>query len=196
MAMPLDINAASTLFPEISAIEGAALRRDVADIWCEIAGEMAWDDLTEVPQSLKTPRPLIEHVRSVTCIALAIADGAKTSLNRSFDRDLLLAACLLHDASKPVETEPATPDDRGASPRQVRLSKLGAHLQHGVYAAHKVLARKMPIELAHLIVTHTHASNNRGKSWEAAILFYADYAATDAVLSTLHREMYLERWRL
>ena len=53
-------------------------------------------------------------------------------------------------------------------------------IQHGVYTAHKVLQMGLPIELAHLIITHTHGSNVRANSFEASLLFYADFADSDA----------------
>ena len=56
----------------------------------------------------------------------------------------------------------------------------GRSIQHGVYTAHKVLQMGLPIELAHLIITHTHGSNVRANSFEASLLYYADFADSDA----------------
>ena len=52
--------------------------------------------------------------------------------------------------------------------------------------------------LAHLLITHTHASNVRGKGWEAALLFYADFVDTDAgiVMAGEGSPMYSQRWKL
>ena len=47
-----------------------------------------------------------------------------------------------------------------------------------------------------VLITHTHANNTKGTTWEAAALFYADFADTDAGLSTAGAEMYSQRWKL
>jgi HD superfamily phosphohydrolase YqeK len=189
----------SELMPEVGEIADPELRAKVEAIWIEIAAEMAWADLRDVPKNLKAERDrsLIEHVRGVTRMALALCDVAKDQHGKPYDRDLLLAACLLHDASKPVESEPS--DDSApanARPKPGRKSHLGACIQHGVYAAHKVLQHGLSYDLAHLLITHTHQSNTRGTSWEAAALFYADFADTDAGLSEAGAPMYSQRWKL
>lgn len=187
------------LMPEIGEIGDPMLRGKVEAIWIEIAAEMAWDDLRDVPKNLKSERDrsLIEHVRGVTRMALALCETAKELHGKPYDRDLLLAACLLHDASKPVECEPseesASTDKR---PKPARKSHLGASIQHAVYAAHKALQHGLSYDLAHLLITHTHQSNTRGMTWEAAALFYADFADTDAGLSEAGAPMYSQRWKL
>jgi hypothetical protein len=66
--------------------------------------------------------------------------------------------------------------DRLHAPRAGRASDLGKNVQHAVYAAHKMLNKGLSLELVNLVITHTHASGVRGKTWEAAALFYADFA--------------------
>lgn len=184
------------LMPAVDQISDSELRAGVVAIWQEIAEEMAWNDLRDVPKNvaLEAGRSLLEHIRGVTEMALALCESARAVQGKDYDKDLLIAACLLHDASKPVETEPgAGSDDKAGGARK---SALGAKIQHAVYAAHKVFKFGLPLELAHLLITHTHHSNTRGKSWEAAALFYADFADTDAALSASGDRMYSERWRL
>jgi hypothetical protein len=187
------------IFPELHEIGDPALRGAVAEIWCEIAAEMPWHDIREVPKSARPNAhgTLIDHIRGVTQMALAICDIAQRMQGKPYDRDLLVAACLLHDASKPVESEPV-PDTAGKPPARpaARHSKLGKNVQHGVYAAHKILAKGLPLELANLVITHTHHSGVRAKTWEAAALFYADYADTDASLGTSGDKLYIQRWLL
>lgn len=195
------INAAElgTLLPEIGEIADRALREKVEAIWIEIAAEMAWSDLRDIPKNLKaeSDRSLIDHIRGVTRMALALCDVAKDLHGKPYDRDLLLAACLLHDASKPVECEPSEKNaPAGMRPKPARKSHLGASIQHGVYAAHKALQHGLSLDLAHLLITHTHQSNTRGTTWEAAALFYADFADTDVGLSSNGGPMFIQRWKL
>jgi hypothetical protein len=199
MAQKLSAEALTRIFPEIDEIRAPALKQGVVEIWQEIAAEMPWDDLLEIPKNTKGEknRSLVEHIRGVTQMAVALCEVAKTVQNKAYDRDLLVAACLLHDASKPVEYEPDPSASRGDGPvRPGRRSALGRSVQHAAYATHKIFEKKLPLELAHLVLTHTHASGMRGKTWEAAALFYADFADTDAALHTIDDKLYLQRWQL
>lgn len=199
MPQSLTADELTAIFPELSGIEDERLRTGVTEIWQDIAGEMPWDDLAQVPKNNKGEggRSLVEHVRGVTRMALALCETAKEVQGKPYDRDLLLAACLLHDASKPVEYEPdpaAAWDGTGVRPG--RQSEIGRSVQHAAYATHKVWEKGLPLALAHLVLTHTHASGMRGKTWEAAALFYADFADTDAALHTATAPLYIQRWSL
>jgi HD superfamily phosphohydrolase YqeK len=199
MAQKLSAEALAKIFPEIDEIRAPAMKRGVVEIWQEIAAEMPWDDLLEIPKNTKGEknRSLVEHIRGVTQMAIALCEVAKKVQDKAYDRDLLVAACLLHDASKPVEYEPDPAATRGDGPvRPGRQSALGRSIQHAAYATHKIFEKKLPLELAHLVLTHTHASGMRGKTWEAAALFYADFADTDAALHSIDDKLYLQRWQL
>jgi HD superfamily phosphohydrolase YqeK len=188
-----------SLVPEIGEISDPILRERVETIWIEIASEMTWADLRDVPKNLKAERErtLIDHIRGVTRMALGLCEEAKLLHGKAYDRDMLLAACLLHDVSKPVECEPT--DEvvpANVRPKPARKSYLGTRIQHAVYAAHKVMQHGLSLDLAHLLITHTHQSNTRGTTWEAAALFYADFADTDVGLSSVGAPMYSQRWKL
>ncbi len=57
---------------------------------------------------------------------------------------------------------------------------MGDKIQHAVYATHKAFVHGLPLEVAHIVNTHTQASNVRSKTLEGAFLFYADNADSDA----------------
>ena len=59
---------------------------------------------------------------------------------------------------------------------------MGKLIQHAVYATHKVFAHGLPIEIAHVVNTHTHQSALRSTSVEGGYLFYADYADADSYI--------------
>jgi putative nucleotidyltransferase with HDIG domain len=195
------LNAAeiAEIFPAVGEIGDVELRSKVVAIWTEIASEMLWEDLLKVPRSIKAlpDRSLVSHIHGVTQTAIAICEIARSLHGVRYDRDLLVGACLLHDASRPIEYEPDpdSPHQPGQLPRG-RMSATGKALQHAVYAAHKCMEKKLPLALTNLVITHTHASNVRATSWEGAALFYADYADTDADLSIAGKQMFSTQWEL
>lgn len=199
MAQTLSVETLREIFPEIEQIGDPIMKRGVEEIWQEIAAEMPWNDLREMPKNTKGEkgRSLVEHIRGVTQMALALCEVAKATQGKPYNKDLLLAACLLHDVSKPVEYEPDPSASKGENGiRPGRQSAIGRSIQHAAYATHKIFEKKLPLELAHLVLTHTHASGMRGKTWEAAALFYADFADTDAALHSIKDTLYIQRWQL
>jgi putative nucleotidyltransferase with HDIG domain len=163
--------------PELQLIASQTLRDAVARIWVDCWLESRWPRLTDAPKSPLEPAALslVRHTRAVTRQALVAAEGARDAYGLDFDQDLLVAAALLHDVSKLVEWEPA---DGGA-----RATRLGELVQHAVYAAHQAWRQALPLELVHVIVSHTDQSTTRPKTWEAELVRYADLLDSAA----LHR---------
>jgi putative nucleotidyltransferase with HDIG domain len=199
--MPINIDEAGLvgIFPEIEEIKDPALRRGVVAIWLEIAAECPWDRLEDIPKNLEAEkhRRLIDHVRGVTRMALALAETGKAHSGTEYDRDKLIAMCLLHDVSKPMECEP-DPEGKPAGGPVLpgRKSAMGKLIQHAVYATHKVFAHGLPLEVAHVVNTHTHQSAVRSATVEGAYVFYADYADSDAVLIPQGGKGFIARWHL
>ncbi len=199
MAVAIDAEGIRALFPEVDRIEDAALRQGVIDIWLDIAAQCDWDDFAEIPKNLgsEAGRGLLGHIQGVTKMAISLAEIAQAQHGTPCDMDMLIAACLLHDVSKVVECEPdpdAAPTNGPVKP--ARKSEIGAKIQHGVYAAHKVFEKNLPTHLAHLVVTHTHASNVRTPTFEGACLFYADYADSDAGIIPTGGTSFAQRWEI
>lgn len=185
MAIQTSAEEIRALFPEVELIEDPDLREGVIDIWLDLARETDWERFEDIPKNLKEEKhmTLIGHVQGVTRMALAMADIAKRLHGIEVDRDLLIASCILHDISKPLESapDPGGPPT-GASVPPGKITEFGEKIQHGVYGAHKIWEKGLPkaLELAHLVITHTRTSNTRSGSYEAALLFYADWADSDA----------------
>lgn len=199
MAIHASADEIRALLPEVEQIEDADLRRGVVDIWLEVAAETAWERFEDIPKNLKEEKhmTLIGHVRGVTQVALAAADVVQNRHGVAVDRDLLIASCLLHDISKPLESAP----DPGGAPTGSRvppakITEFGEKIQHGVYGAHKIWAKNLPRaqELAHLVITHTRASNTRSNTYEAALLFYADWVDSDAGIVLGGGAPFAARW--
>jgi HD superfamily phosphohydrolase YqeK len=199
--MPISIDEAGLqrLFPELAEIGDMRIRRAVTAIWIEVAAECAWSRLEDIPKNLdmERHRRLVDHVRIVTRMALRLAEVAKAESGTAYDRDGLIAMCLLHDVSKPVECEP-DPDGKPTNGEALpaRKSKLGKLIQHAVYATHKAFAHGLPVEIAHAVNTHTHSSGLRSSTVEGAYLFYADYADSDSVIIPDGGRSYLGRWHM
>ena len=198
MPISIDEQGLKELFPEISEIEDPKMQQGVIDIWLDVAAATSWERLEDIPKNLKSEsyRPLISHIRGTTRMALSLAEIAKEYQGRSYDRDMLISLCLLHDVTKILESEP-DPEGlpTGGSVLPARTSEIGKDLPHSAYGAHLILAKGLPTRLAHLVITHTHSCNVRGVGWEAALLFYADFADTDAGIIPTGAKTYSQRWR-
>lgn len=165
-----------SVFPEIDEIHSPELRSKVTEIWVEVWKESGWQRIEDVPKNPKNVagRPLCGHIRSVTQQALATAEIVRRQHGIEYDRDVLLAASLLHDVSKLVEYEPS---GGGAS-----ASSRGQLIQHAVYGAHKAWEKELPDPIVHIIVSHTHSSGKRPSTWECIVVHYVDYLDSDALL--------------
>ena len=185
MAIQTNAEEIRALFPEVELIQDPALRDGVVDIWLDLAQETAWERFEDIPKNLKEEKhmTLVGHIQGVTQMALAMADIAESLHGVEVDRDLLIASCILHDISKPLESapDPGGPST-GTRVPPGKITEFGEKIQHAVYGAHKIWEKGLPkaLELAHLVITHTRTSNTRSKSYEAALLFYADWADSDA----------------
>jgi HD superfamily phosphohydrolase YqeK len=196
MAVKIDEAGLVELFPEINEIKDAKLRKGVVDIWLEIAQECPWERFEDVPKNLdyERYRRLTDHIRGVTRMAIALAEIGTKEHGVEYNRDYLIAACILHDVSKPVECEPdpqGKPTNGHALP--AKKSAIGDKIQHAAYATHKAFAHGLPLEVAHLVLTHTHASNMRSKTLEASYLFYADFADSDAGIVPVGGKTFAQR---
>src|ERR1700693_472309 len=161
----LDLRA---VLPEVDLIADRGLAEKVVAVWEELWEASAWDDITKVPTSPEIPYPHIPHNRSVIAMALAVADAFERFHGVKVDRALLVAAGLLQDASKLVETQPKS--DGSGSER----TKKGKAYPHAFYAAHVALKHGIPDEICHIIVTHSPTAGNLPSSLEGKILYYVD----------------------
>ncbi|WP_214402221.1 HD domain-containing protein [Pseudonocardia lacus] len=163
-------------FPELTGIADGALRDAVVEIWQEVLQESDWDHLDQVPKhpvKLPASSSLVDHTRAVTQMAVAVAEVAERVRGIPFDRDLLIACANLHDVSKLKEFEPSAEGGRA--------SRFGYLVQHGVYGAHKMWQKNLPLEMVHNILVHTTTSRYLPQTWEAVIVHYVDYLDSDGL---------------
>jgi hypothetical protein len=169
------LDAVAAALPELGWIESPHLLAAVAEIWAECWRESDWPRLEDVPKSPLEPATfsLVAHTRSVTRQALACAEHARDTYGVGFDRDVLIAAALLHDVSKLVEWTPA-----GGGSAQTRRGEL---IQHAVYAAHKAWEKGLSDDLVHVLITHSDLSAKRPASWEGRLIRTIDLLDSEAI---------------
>jgi putative nucleotidyltransferase with HDIG domain len=161
------------LFPELAEISDAALADTVVEIWAETWKESRWERIEDAPKNPETVNArhkLVPHTRAVTVQGIAMARAIREFHDLPVNLDYVIAGCNLHDVSKLLEYTGAA------------KSEFGQMVQHGVYGVHKALAHGLPLELVHIIGSHTTQSRLPPRTTEAIIVYYADYADSDALM--------------
>lgn len=93
-------------FPGIDGIERTDLREGVARVWTRALRDGNFETPDDIPFSAELPDcSLPTHVNWVLGAALGLADLLETRAGPAIDRDLLIAAVLLHDVGKAFEYE-------------------------------------------------------------------------------------------
>jgi putative nucleotidyltransferase with HDIG domain len=173
---------------ELGRIGDADLRAMVAATWdAALESSPCRDHIDDVPFDLRAVgEPLLDHVCRVVEAALALTPVAEAALGAPLDRDLLLAACLLHDVDKVLVFEP---DGDGG----FRLSAAGRRIGHGVAGAMLCREQGLPEDVVHLVLTHTVTSALPPEPPEGIVLHYADLLAADVALRAAGAELFMDR---
>ena len=166
------------LYPELEGIRDAGLAAAVVDIWVETWKASSWkriEDAPKNPETVELRHSLVTHTRAVTLHGIALAKTIGELHGLPADLDLVIAGCNLHDVSKLVEYAP-----QAAGPAS--KSKFGKLVQHASFGVHKALEHGLSLELVHIIGSHTTQSRLAPATLEAVIVYYADYADSDALM--------------
>jgi predicted hydrolase (HD superfamily) len=166
-----------TTFPELDAIDDPDLRTGVVAAWRNAATDAGVTDLGTVPWLPPVERDLgivgeerlVDHVRDVTACARALAATLADRRGADVDRDLLVAGALVHDVSKLAEF-----DGHESTPVYDLLG-------HPYYGVHLVAGAGLPVELAHVVLSHTHRTTVEPAFLEAALVRRADEVAATAI---------------
>ncbi len=154
------------LFPEVNEIKDSALREKVIRVWEYAIQRGGWEDfpLDKIPFTLLIPtkRNLVEHTRTVTRMAMAVARE-----RGDVNMDFVIAGALLHDVAKLLEF---THNDG-----KVVKSEYGKRIRHPVGGA--MLAEKfdLPYEIAHIIAAHSKEGEFVTRIPEAVIVHHCDF---------------------
>lgn len=165
-------------FPELEAIEDDELRAGVVSAWATAVEEHDVDDLGDVPWLPPTQRELgleserlVSHVRDVTACAVALAETLLERREVAISLDTVVAGALVHDVSKLAEF-----DGMAETPVYTLLG-------HPYYGVHVVAAADLPVELAHVVLSHTNRTAVEPATIEAELVRRADEAAAAAIRS-------------
>lgn len=165
-------------FPELEALEDDELRDGVVSAWATAIEEYGIDDLTEVPWLPPTQQELsiddewlVTHVRDVTACAVTLAETLLERREVNLSLDTVIAGALIHDVSKLAEFD-------GMNETAV-YNLLG----HPYYGVHIVAAADLPVELAHIVLSHTSRTTVEPATIEAELIRRADEVAAAAIRS-------------
>ncbi len=162
----------SALFPELEMLKNEEWKKKIVSIWKEVYESSAWDNLCDAWYSPLTPGiDLVRHTRANVLCALGLVDVLKKLFNEDVNREVLIAACFLHDVCKLVEYIPC---EIGACKGPV-----GQAFQHGFFSGYYAQREGFPPEVVSIIVSHTSESKKIPKTLEGLALYYADVADCD-----------------
>jgi len=115
---------------------------------------------------------LVPHVRDVTACAASLAETLVERRGADLSLETVVAGALVHDVSKPYEF-----DGMDETP-------VGDLLGHPYYGVHAVAAAGLPVELAHIVLSHTPLTPVEPATLEAEVVRRADEAAAAAIRAT------------
>jgi hypothetical protein len=173
-----------SIFPEIKQIQSPALRQGVLKVWNLAVSESGEKNLDSVPFNPEVSGvSLVEHIQFVLKAALFIADQLENAHGYKIDRDLLIAATLLHDLGKIFEYR--------RKDGKYKKTDIGKFFPHGFWGTFLTLREGLPLDLAHLVSSHAHISPVAPQLLEGIILHYADFTHVDALRFSQGLETFL-----
>lgn len=158
----------AALVPEIRLIQDAELLWMVERVWQRLWDESAFERLEDVPVSPDTPYPNIRHIQAYVKTAIAVARIYEEVHGTAYNYDHLIAGALLADISKLVEHAP--------SGDGYVKTEIGRLLPHASYAGHVALELGAPLEVAHIIMTHSPNAGTAPLTPEAQLFAWLDQA--------------------
>ena len=163
-------------FPELAWIDDGELRAAVARAWELAVADNDVTDLTAVPWFPPAQAALdlddeflVEHVRDVAAIADDMAAALADRGRGGVSRDLVVAGALVHDVGKLYEF-----DGHERTP----IGDLLGHPYVGICVTQRA---GLPVELAHVVLSHTDRTTVEPAILEAAIVRRADEVAATAI---------------
>lgn len=167
-----------TTFSELKRIEDEAIRTGVVDAWELAASENDIEDPNSFPwfgpyqEALGLgDEMLVDHVRDVTAAAIGLAEGLASRRSVALDMDVVIAGALLHDVSHFGEFD------------GTRWSERGRLLGHPYYGLYVVWHANLPVELEHIVLSHTPHTVVKPATIEAEVVSQADAATVNAIRS-------------
>jgi HD superfamily phosphodiesterase len=120
---------------------------------------------------------LADHIRDVTAAAVGIAEAFVTRRGMDIDLDTVVAGALVHDVSQLGECD---------GEQWTRLGRLLGHPYYGVYLTRTA---GLPIEIQHIVLSHTDVTVVEPATLEADIVKRADAATASAIRSRAYDDL-------
>jgi len=171
------------VFPEIDGIDDDSLRTGVETAWTTAAGingvdiealsDVPW--LPSVQRELGIPaadETLVDHVRDVTACAVSLSEELVARRDADLDLDIVLAGALVHDVSKLYEYD------------GMETTAVGDLLGHPHYGVAVVSRAGLPVEIAHITLSHSSRTSVEPATLEAEVVRRADEVAAAAIRLT------------
>jgi len=155
-------------FPEVKKITSKSLRKGVIAVWLLAMKRGKWQKIDKIPFTLliKTKKTLVEHTRIVTRMAIAVA-GKRQDVKL----DYIIAGGLVHDVGKLLEYKKLG--------KKYTKSSFGKFVRHPVSGYGLALDAGLPIEVAHIVATHSVEGERVKRSNEAVIIHHCDFIDFD-----------------
>lgn len=164
MKKPIDV---AWMFPQFEQIRDAGLKQKTIEIWNELWAMSEFEDIETVPTSGEIPSPNLPHSRSVLTMCLQVADSFERYHDVKVDRDVLIAAVILQDASKVVEYRPTATGG-------VERTEIGRTYGHAFWVTMLAAQKGLPAAISHILITHSPQAAKFPQSLEGKIIYYVD----------------------
>lgn len=163
----------TTAIPALRELEDDALRESALRAWAESLARSPYQSLVDVPQSPSmVDRSLLDHVNEVNDLCLHFLESGETQFRLRADRDVTLAAAILHDVDKPLLFRRAGRDFVVADGHDLS--------EHGALGADLLAECGVLPAVADLVRYHSpFTSEGLPATPEGTILTYADHVAND-----------------
>jgi putative nucleotidyltransferase with HDIG domain len=144
--------------PELERISDATLREQVVEAWALALSQTEFRTIEDVPPEgnpgdwVMQRGTQADHIRVVARMAMALADEIEAVFGPiGVNRDILLAAGLVHDVGKPYEMSPRNQARWKENPAAVGYPSL----RHPAYGAHLALTVGLPEAVVHCAGCHS-----------------------------------------
>jgi hypothetical protein len=175
-----DIEQVRSEIPEIAELKNPEIERKCALVWARFLRESSYkriSDMTKIPGV--TPKyDLASHTRHVIRNCVFMAQTLKELGGYECDRELLLAAAVIHDASQLLET----------NANNKPTEDVGVGLLHAQLGAVRALEVGLSPKVAQLVTLHPYTPPHihlTPPNPEFLILTWADIGAVDPIFCAL-----------
>jgi len=172
--------------PEISLLQSTETQDKIIALWSSFLRESSYARIGDAPAFPGLPGyDLARHTRHVIKNCLAMADTMKEFWDIDCDREALLAAALVHDASKLVEY----------TGTEGKKTEIGKALLHAQLAGVRCLDFGLSPKVANIVSYHPYTPPHvhvRPQYIEFVMLTWADLAAVDPIFMLAGKATHLE----